>query len=87
MKNNAMFLLELSSGTSPQPLNPSPPDSSGPFPSPGPLQCLHALGAPPSALTDDTHFPPEEGVRAGRRDVDPTATYSVSQITDIHIIT
>ncbi|XP_046683725.1 E3 ubiquitin-protein ligase MYCBP2 isoform X4 [Homalodisca vitripennis] len=79
MKNNAMFLLELSSGADPQPLNPSPPESGGPFPPPGPLQCLHALGVPPSTLVDDCHFLHDEREtgRGGRRDIDPTATYSL----------
>lgn len=60
VKNNAMFLLDLASAAgvcipkqqhhrvsqtlSSVAENYSPPESSGPFPSTGPFQCLHALG-------------------------------------------
>ena len=43
MKNNAMFLLELS-GTSSRTMKTSPPDMNTCFPNTGPLQCLHSLG-------------------------------------------
>ncbi|KAL1131023.1 hypothetical protein AAG570_012261 [Ranatra chinensis] len=63
MKNNAMFLLELSGG-SPRRVgnNQSPPDQNSAFPPPGPFQCLHSLGVHPSSLRDDSHFPHEEVV-------------------------
>lgn len=62
MKNNAMFLLELSSGT-PKRIGSqkeSPLDTNSSFPPPGPFQCLLSLGVNPSALKEDSHFPHEE---------------------------
>lgn len=70
MKNNAMFLLELSGSTT-RTVNPSPPDTVSAFPPPGPLQCLHALGVHPAMLRDDSHFPQEESMR--RRDSDSSS--------------
>lgn len=62
MKNNAMFLLELSSG-SPKRIGSqkeTPPDMNSCFPPPGPFQCLLSLGVNPSSLREDIHFPQDE---------------------------
>ena len=78
MKNNAMFLLELSGG-SPRRVtsNQSPPDLNSAFPPPGPFQCLHSLGVHPSALRDELHFPHDE-VILRRRDSDANNPSRVS---------
>ncbi|XP_014287849.1 E3 ubiquitin-protein ligase MYCBP2 isoform X3 [Halyomorpha halys] len=74
MKNNAMFLLELSSG-SPKRIGSqkeTPPDMNSCFPPPGPFQCLFSLGVNPSSLREDIHFPQDEVVLR-RKDSDSTS--------------
>nr|XP_018897368.1 PREDICTED: E3 ubiquitin-protein ligase MYCBP2-like [Bemisia tabaci] len=69
MRDNAMFLLELSGGSkNTMNLNQSPPDFiNSEFPPPGPFQCLQSLGANPEVLRDDS--PPLE-LMPKRRDSD-----------------
>ncbi|XP_075230357.1 E3 ubiquitin-protein ligase MYCBP2-like isoform X2 [Lycorma delicatula] len=63
MKDNAMFLLELSGVSSNRNVNQSPPEQNSAFPPPGPFQCLYSLGIHPSQLRDDSHFLPEEMIQ------------------------
>ena len=71
MKNNAMFLLDLSSASglnipkqqrrASQTLssvaeNYSPPEAAGPFPPTGPFQCLQALGIQHSQSNEDRYY-------------------------------
>lgn len=76
MKNNAMFLLDLSSASglnipkqqrrpsqtlSAVAENYSPPEAAGPFPPTGPFQCLQALGIHHSQSNEDRYY--EETLR------------------------
>lgn len=63
MKDNAMFLLELSGVSNTRSVNLSPPEQNSAFPPPGPFQCLYSLGVHPSQLRDDSHFLPEEMIQ------------------------
>lgn len=72
MKNNAMFLLELS-GASSRTMKTSPPDMNTCFSNTGPLQCLHSLGVHPAMIRDDGHFPQDEHMYRHESDIMTTS--------------